>query len=417
MSQPSKTQDAGAKLGGWMALGLKEAPLVTKVVIGATVLCLATVLLLKQNVPPTTLFVSAFVVLIIGLIASLLSSALLGKTRSLLGHVLAWGLSGCFLAVMVLFVSATFFGWPPGGAILLARIFGPSLIPSDSSLQPVRVQGSMTLENFLSLHSENSARVSSNDRVERESELAKLPPIVIEGVLTISDAAGAHILRASSIEFRGGSIVTNGAVLKIETRDLLSNGGRIVSFDPPVASGLGTPGRDGGRVELRVSRKAGGVLAVTLPGTPGGQGNQGNPGSKGATGRQGDNAASHLFDCAHGAGRGGDGSPGGRGGDGEAGGHGGNGGDLQLIADNPATLADHVTFAAPGGSGGAGGEPGAGGPGGAGGAGGEPRGLCQGHGPSGATGAQGPSGNAGAPGLPGQAGKQTLVEIASVPAL
>jgi hypothetical protein len=128
----------------------------------------------------------------------------------------------------------------------------------------------------------------------------------------------------------------------------------------------GHDGRDAGFVKIEIIGDARGTLEFDNHGENGNVGVRGAPGVAGTPGLRGENAADHLFDCAHGGGDGEPGGPGGKGLPGGKGGKGGNGGDIDiqvgghradfrlLVNTNPGT----------GGRGGDGGPGGLGGPGG-----------------------------------------------------
>jgi hypothetical protein len=240
------------------------------------------------------------------------------------------------------------------------------------------------------------------------------PAIVLDGSTLTIGQPGASLqvtLRLSALVLKNGArIVTNGSQLEIDALTFSSSGGQIVSFeshDPesaPAGPGLvGRSGNNGGRVLLDGEISGNDVLQIDLFGQNGQSGGAGRPGAAGPAGAAGNNAADHLFDCAHGGGRG---YPGGTGQDGETGARGGRGGDggMLTLKGRIAAQIGQINFSANEGTGGDGGPGGAGGLGGAGGSGGHGSTFC-GGGPAGPAGASGRFGSHGPNGENGLRGR------------
>jgi hypothetical protein len=205
------------------------------------------------------------------------------------------------------------------------------------------------------------------------------PNLVLDGAtLKISepDRGRVRTIAVNTLELRNGGKIEIGSIdLEIAAKTVISQDGQIISFLPrhepePVSSGQnGSPGLRSGTVSIFGELETQSLLHVSLAGGDGHAGGVGAQGPGGAAGPSGDNAADHLFDCAHGGGNGGIGAQGGKGGDGGRGGAGGPGGHLVLRGPIVEQRLQ-IDFAAPGGKGGEGGDGGPGGPGGPGGRGG-----------------------------------------------
>jgi hypothetical protein len=233
-------------------------------------------------------------------------------------------------------------------------------------------------------------------------------------MLAVGAPGETRTISTQALTLRSSTIITNGADLTIEVIDLILDNASIRSFEKPDTATEGQKGRDGGVVQIRVHGDIVGDLQVNLSGEAGDNGKNGETGNRGSTGAKGDNAASGLFDCKRGAGRGGKGGTGGRGGDGMPGLAGGNGGTLIVIAAKSDSVRPQLQFTSLGGKGGKGGRGGVGGEGGDGGPGGSPVGLCSGSGPRGAAGERGPSGEPGPNGADGTEGKIQFMESSQV---
>lgn len=243
--------------------------------------------------------------------------------------------------------------------------------------------------------------------------LRKQPAIVLDGamlVITPPPIGSNRTLATRTIELRNGArIVTNGVNFELDTLQISSDRGAILSFsDQPKArnetpSGTsGRSGQSGGTLILNGALNGNEVLTVSLMGQDGENGGTGFPGAAGAPGPRGEDGADHLVDCAHGAGNGGNGARGGGGGTGADGGAGGNGGRL-ILRGRLQSQRLQIEFTAPGGKGGSGGAGGPGGSGGPGGQGGSGTTFCRGGSP-GLPGQIGPTGAAGTNGINGHDG-------------
>lgn len=298
-------------------------------------------------------------------------------------------------------------------AALAISLTAPSMAQQAVSSVPWRSTGAQ--QTFDDLPEAARRRLpSSLGNDEYVNALRNAPALMIDGTtisLMRNRGAQTYTITASRIEFaHGGRIVTNGLDLVVQSLEIASDGGEIVSFGqgrtnatsaPPGQAGM--PGSGGGTVILDSSLSRNDILRVNLGGEDGQAGGPGLAGATGAKGPRGDNGSDHLFDCSHGGGNGGQGSPGGRGGNGGNGGQGGNGGRLILKGKLAAQRAQ-IEFSAPGGHGGDGGGAGAPGLGGPGGDGGNGSTYCRGGGPgpNGPPGQPGQAGHNGADGLSGQ---------------
>jgi hypothetical protein len=396
---------AWTQLKELLDLGFKKVPGPTKIVLAALILFLATVVILQANLAPRILFPATIGVLVIGVVVTVVSGVISGRQARLPGQIVAWGIVLVFVAVLVLFVSAAFFGWPAKGALFVARVFSDaSLVPRDD-LTPVTIGPSSSQQTFDVLPATMLGPLVPSDPIDRVEALGHRPPLVIDGAVVSAGGPGqSRTIAVPSLTLRNGSIVTNGADIVIEVIDLIVENGSIQSFETPASPRPGKAGRSGGTVRIRVHGSIVGTLRTDLSGEAGTPGKNGTQGSPGPAGAKGDNAASGLVDCSRGAGRGRAGGPGGPGGDGEPGLPGGAGGTLIVVAEDVDLFRPRITFDAPGGSGGSGGEAGQGGPGGPGGPGGSPVGLCSGGGPTGDSGPQGPPGQHGSTGPDGADG-------------
>jgi hypothetical protein len=380
-----------------LKLGLKHAPAVTKYAIGALVISTVTIAILSSEITPSRLFPSIAGVIAIGLVVALFSQIAARRFKGPLGAFLAWSAAASYIIVTALFISSAFFGRPEGGAILMSRLLGsPQLIRSANN---VRVQ--ITSDRPIGTIDESTLRsIDQSDDYERIAALAKHPNLEIVNSKLVGNPGDTRTILVNTLLLRNGGIVTNGSHLTIEAVRLVSDNGFIKSFENPSASMIGSDGRSGGTITLRIYGGISGTMKIDLRGESGAQGVDGSAGGGGPSGPPGENAASGLFDCRHGAGDGGPGGIGSPGQPGSPGRDGGNGGNLVLVSQQ-AALAEHILFSAVGGAGGKGGQGGRGGPGGEGGPGGSAVGLCSGGGHSGPHGAEGPPG---APGKDGRAG-------------
>ncbi|CAK0771577.1 hypothetical protein CCP2SC5_540012 [Azospirillaceae bacterium] len=236
-------------------------------------------------------------------------------------------------------------------------------------------------------------------------------------LVAVGAETGSVTLYFSELALNKGSKIAIGdRNVRIIVKELIANGGGVISFEenpaiPPLSSPVngqpgvsGPSGRSSGSLELVVLGHVRGQLPVVLNGLPGGAGGAGGKGVAGEPGEAGQSGSDSLFSCTRPVGNGGPGGAGMSGALGGRGGDGGGGGNLQLIYLGSNLIPrSAIQFTA------AGGEPGVGGPGGPGGDGGPggSRGwqtfYCRG-GVDGAAGAQGPVGPNGAPGSRGPSG-------------
>lgn len=242
--------------------------------------------------------------------------------------------------------------------------------------------------------------------------------VILDGMDTTIGAAsptskGFAFLALDRLELRHGArIITNGNTLVIFVNTLVSDNGKILSFDtgmqkamagaPAVGLGgsgnPGTTGLAGGLVSIHIIQSLEGQLHVALSGQTGGdgsagnQGQKGSPGSRGADGQDGPLGVAGIGWCKQGGQDGGPGGQGFAGGAGGSGGAGGDGGILELynVGASPIPSSAYDFIANPGG-GGSNGTGGPGGPGGDGGSGGSGTTYC-GGGHGGSTGQTGNSG-------------------------
>ena len=403
--------------GGFIRWALTVVPAQTRFVLSSVLVFAAVALILSwvRSFSLWTVTGLAILVIVFALIVTALSSTVSSKNILGVGSFLAWGISILFISVLVLIISSTFFGHPLAGALLMSHILATSepltQLPSPST--PIFINPGDAVP-LASLPQEIREEPSEQDLLSRVQAISKRPPLNIGGMLTLSTGERRFIV-ASTLRLEGGTIVTNGADLTIEVNNLFADNGSIKAFENLDASHPGVPGLDGGRVLLIVHGTITGRLGADLRGQKGANGATGLDGAKGSKGAKGDNAASGVFDCQRGAGRGGQGGPGGQGGDAKDGLAGGRGGILIVRATNIEAARSVIGLAnVAGGPGGSGGAPGKGGPGGDGGDGGSPVGLCSGAGPNGA---EGPHGADGAPGKTGAAGAAGEVRFEPLPSV
>jgi hypothetical protein len=343
---------------------------------------------------PAALVPVLLMLLVASVFVTLLSTALTDRA-SAAARTFLWAVMLFIFSLMGLFVSAAFFGVPQIGAVAIARIFdAPELLSTGSHGAEIRIRTDevkpATAEFLRPLDV-----IGKDDRFSREQSLHQRPSLRVDGTLVAASAPGTttHIY-ADVIDLEKGTIVTNGADVTIEANKIISGGGAVRSFlGEPAPSETGK-GRDVGHVYLVIYDRIVGKLQVNLPGGRGAMGVRGADGIVGRDGAEGDGAADHLFDCAHGGGRGGDGQSGTNGERGWPGFAGGDGGLLTVLGSRPESLQESIEFipaAGQGGPGGQGGLPGAGGRAGSGGSGSH---WCHG----------GESGTAGTPGVRGQQG-------------
>ena len=413
------SEDNGSPSNSWSAfldlikLGLRKIPGPTRVVLAALILFFATLFILRGGISSAVLFPAALGVLVVGVLVVAASGIISGRRTRRLGQFFAWFVVVIFVVVLGLFASSAFFGWPPNGAVLIARIFQATELVPRSNLDPVTIGA--PAKAFDALPTPVVGPILPSDPIERVRELGKRPPVVIDGaVFSIGGPGDSRTISTQTLTLRSSSLITNGADLTIEVIDLIVENASIRSFEHPETPRQHQEGRDGGTVRLRIHGRIIGVLPVNLSGEAGDAGDEGGTGAKGGTGANGDNAASGAFDCKRGAGRGRPGATGGRGADGAPGLAGGAGGTLIVVTTRADTVRQQVQFIALGGRGGKGGAGGDGGPGGDGGSGGSPRGYCQGSGPRGASGEQGPSGSPGPDGSSGADGKIQFTETTQI---
>ena len=154
-----------------------------------------------------------------------------------------------------------------------------------------------------------------------------LPSLVLDGVvldITSPQVGSTQTLSVGRLELRQGArLVTHGVNLEINAALITSDASsKIVAFPARRGDSVASPGSNGssgfdaGTLIISGEIKQNDTLQVQLDGEPGQAGRVGLQGGGGAPGTRGDNAAGHLFDCAHGGGNGGDGGQGGIGGQG-----------------------------------------------------------------------------------------------------
>jgi hypothetical protein len=414
---PGSLPLAAAPTPEWfLSWAIRVIPAQTKFVLSGVIVFAGTALVLgwTSRLSISLTFSIAVLILVFGLVASAISAA--PKALTGVGGFLAWALAILFVALLVLLLTSAFFGTPPAGARLLARVLGSSEILTQirSSARPIIIETGQ-IEAFSSLPRELRTEPSRTDIPARIQELATLPELIIRGTLQMTSPGEKRVLSASTLRFDGGTLLTNGGDLVIEVNNLVADNGSIRAFDNPEVAQPNASGRSAGRVTLIVHGTISGGLSVDLRGGRGGDGASGVDGGKGPKGQRGANAASGLFDCQRGAGSGGRGGQGQAGSDGKPGFAGGKGGLLIVrAADVEAAKRVIGTPLVAGGKGGNGGVPGRGGEGGDGGDGGSPVGLCSGGGPTGPQGERGSSGQPGRPGQEGDPGSFTFTSLASV---
>ena len=362
-------------------------------------------LVMAWQVSLGSLAVTAFLVLVAAIVVTLVLRQLSRAESTAIAAFLLWSLVALVVAILTLFLAAAFFGVPAKGSLLVARVFNlPELLSGNSteSGQPILpVNGGWPATSTAPLDVDG-------DRFERLDALRHRPSVR----LTSEDVIrGGGTVYVNTLDLKGDVVVTGGQDLTIEAIKVISEGGRIRSFASFEPGPTGIPAAPGGKVTLIVHDRIVGKLTIDLSGRPGGDGGKGSNGGPGGRGAQGDNAASGLFDCKHGPGRGGDGGPGQGGEDGGAGLDGGAGGVLVLAGPDPDALQRSVAYASHGGPAGRGGSGGKGGDGGPPGPGGSASGLCSGTGPSGAAGPRGADGKPGTDGKPGPNGSVVLRKL------
>lgn len=387
---------------GWAA---RTIPAQTKFVLAGVIVFAGAALVLGwiNRFSISLTFSIAVLILVFGLVASAIAAA--PRVLAGVGGFLAWALAILFVALLVLLLASAFFGVPPAGARLLARVLGSSelLTQRPSSAQPVVIANGQ-VEAFSNLPQAFRMEPLSADVAARVQELATLPELVIKGTLQMAPGE-KRVLSASTLRFDGGTLFTHGGDLVIEVNNLVADNGSIRAFENPDIAQLNTAGRSAGRVTLIVHGTISGGLSVDLRGELGASGTSGVSGGKGSKGQRGANASSGVFDCQRGAGPGGKGGQGQPGLDGNPGFAGGKGGLLIVRAADIAAAKRVIgTPLLGGGRGGNGGTGGRGGEGGDGGDGGSPIGLCSGGGANGAQGERGPNGQPGGSGRVGDPG-------------
>lgn len=195
---------------------------------------------------------------------------------------------------------------------------------------------------------------------------------------------------------RGARFITNGANIRLEIKELISEDALITTFEPDVVAKARTAGRHGGHLEIHIG-KATGKLKIELRGEKGGEGAPGKSPDITLKGPPGNEGPSFSFLTGGG---GLAGSPGGRGAPGfpgENGFSGGNSGSAYIkINDDKDFVLELSRLPGAGGSPGAGGQGGSGGDGGLGGL-----GINLMRHATGASGPQGPQGPSGAIGTIG----------------
>jgi hypothetical protein len=384
-----------------IATGAKWSPAVTRLSVGAyVVFCLSIAVLgTARGVSTTKLILFALAFLAIGLLGQLFANSIKRRGSGPLADVLARSTVVGVMLVGALSVSALFFGWPAPGAMFLAKMLDAPGLVFGQALSTVTISSSQPLSAVDDIFRHEPKGASETERV---ASLSNYPALRIQTSVISLNPDESYYLAANRLELNSATIRTNGGSLTIEVGELSTNASRIESFDTQQMN-PSLLGRGGGNVKLIVhQRMSGAQLVVNLNGAPGVPGQQGNQGSPGGAGDPGEDAASHLFDCAHGAGNGQRGRDGGPGGNGTAGGPGGDGGVLTLRGHIDPSDIDARTQGAHGGTGGAAGLGGQGGPGGHG---GSARGLCNGSGQTGPSGGVGTPGLAGANGPIGRPGK------------
>jgi hypothetical protein len=170
------------------------------------------------------------------------------------------------------------------------------------------------------------------ERRDRIRDIAALPALAISGDLQLAHPNVPRTLVVSSLRLDGGTIITNGGDLTIETNHLSSHDGWIRSFADPDIPGSGLRGLDGGRVTLIVHGTMSGQLSVDLRGQKGADGNAGRDGAVGGVGPRGRSSATASASCLSPAGPGGKGLDGAGGTQGQDGFPGGSGGVLLVQA-------------------------------------------------------------------------------------
>lgn len=297
-------------------------------------------------------------------------------------------------------------------ACVSASAAAPSYSQSSLTSDPIHVlRTKVTLQELPAAVRERLAPTASVEQLNKK--LRQTPEIIVDGgVINVlaTRKTPLQTLMTKRLELvNGGEIITHGNNIEIDALEISSKEGQITAFtkaeltrSAAAAGENGEQGLNAGTVIIYGALANHDVMRVALAGQPGQPGGAGVAGTRGAPGPRGDNAADHLFDCAHGGGNGGNGGQGAAGGNGGKGGNGGAGGKLVLRGQLAAQRLQ-IDFAAPGGAGGRGGAPGPGGSGGLGGQGGRGSAYCRGGNP-GADGPPGPPGTAGASGANGELG-------------
>ena len=386
-----------------LAIGGKKAPAVTALMIGALVVFVIAlaVLRLSRDIDLWKVLLMAVSGVAIGLVALLAAKGAARRRAGTLAEIVAWIFATAFFSVIILIITVIFFGVPRAGALFVARLINAPQIASSSPTSAITIKESVSLTG---LDSRFRRPPNGRDQIERVASLSNYPALSVNRAV-LSARPGDHLyVAANSLELIDSTIVTNGASITIEVLHLTSINSRIRSFESGSLRRSNDP-VGGGTVTLIVhDQTAGAPLAVDLSGEAGAPGTAGVAGSSGAQGASGNDAADHLFDCAHGPG---DGSAGGKGGPGAAGSpgmDGGDGGTLVLVGAISRSAIDFKSDAGPGGDGGMSGHGGTGGPGGAGGSSSHST-YCRGSGHAGPQGAEGDAGPQGAPGRNGKPGE------------
>lgn len=392
--------------------GLGINPLLTKLAFGIPIVLACVALAVSLFTDPTSAayaFVAGFVACVLLVILSQLAINAEGTDWLVpIVKTITWFCAVLFMATC----TVIFASWATGKpfAATLSGLVGSSRTASANST----LVGGVDVDAVPSANFAVIAKSELDEFAARVRLATDEAPALHLKAATLSigrplPADRVAVIYGNELSLEGSSRVVTGGnnVALIGKRVQFGIGSVVENPTPSSSAGPAQNGQSSGDVFVYALERVDGSLQVLLPGQDGGPGLDGAAGANGLSGAHGDNAASGLFDCQRGAGRGGDGQPGGDGLPGGVGGNGGNGGNVYFAAPETFEQFQGISVVSPGGRGGPGGAGGSGGLGGKGGDGGSPVGLCSGGGP---RGTDAPNGSPGSPGARGADGKPGVLQ-------
>jgi peptidoglycan/LPS O-acetylase OafA/YrhL len=122
---------------GFWDWAIKRAPRPARFLLGGYLLLAVAGLVFAWRISLRSLILTAVVVLLCSVVVALLVSALQRRIRGPATFLL-WAIVVLIVAVFALFVLCAFSGWPPAGAILVARMMNlPELVMRDGTPESV----------------------------------------------------------------------------------------------------------------------------------------------------------------------------------------------------------------------------------------------------------------------------------------